>query len=323
MSVSRRLAAAAPTAISVAAVALSAAGLAGMRSGWLDVINNFAPMILAMALVGGGLACRSLHSGATRAATLALALMAALYGLALIVPEVIRWSPAPPVSGMQFRVLSANVWFGNPSPDLAVSDILARNADAVLLQEANGAIRSEIPRLQSQYPYASACAGSGVLILVRTPIVASGCGLGPRAKTALDLVWVRTSAPDGQPVTLATTHLSWPLSPGAQKAEREGLAVRLGELPSDDMILAGDFNTTPWSFAMRRQDKSFRPMTRRTIAWFSWPARLDALRWPWPLPILPIDHIYAGPGWGQPHLTRLRMPGSDHFATEAVFSGRR
>jgi len=307
--------------IAAVAALLAVAGLGGSRNGWLDVINNFAPMILAMGLVGVGLAWWSLD-GATRITTICVALIAVAYGLALIAPDLAGALASHPQGGAQFRILSANVWTDNPTPGLAIGEIIARDADAVFLQESNGTLRNEFVRLKSLYPYASECPGSGVQIFLKTPITAHGCGPGPASPSQLDWVWVETTASDGRPVTLATTHFSWPFPPGPQSAERTGLAASLSQLSRGDLILGGDFNTTPWSFAMRRQDQLFAPLKRRTLAWFSWPARLDALRRSWPLPILPIDHIYAGPNWQAASLTRLRMPGSDHFATEAVLTRR-
>ena len=101
--------------------------------------------------------------------------------------------------------------------------------------------------------------------------------------------------------------------------ERGALALAVADLDARHLILAGDFNTTPWSQGMRRQDAMLAPLRRRTIAWFTWPARLLRLTLNWPLPLLPIDHVYGGPGWGQVRLRRVRLPGSDHFATEAAF----
>jgi endonuclease/exonuclease/phosphatase (EEP) superfamily protein YafD len=184
----------------------------------------------------------------------------------------------------------------------------------------DGTISGDLTLLKSQYPYASDCSASGVQILLKSPIVAQGCDRDPQAKVQLDMVWVRTLAPDGRPIVLVTTHFDWPFPPGPQQAQRIHLAAQIHALPMDDMILAGDFNTTPWSFAMKRQDRWLAPLTRRTIAWFSWPARLDAFHQPWSLPILPIDHIYSGINWKSARLSRLRIPGSDHFATEALLT---
>ena len=104
-------------------------------------------MILAMALLAAGLGYRSLE-GMTRAVTLGLAMVGVLFGLVLVGPEVLMsWIPRTE-GGQPFRVLSANVWGDNPTPDLAVTSILARNADAVLLQESNGALQVHLGRLK-------------------------------------------------------------------------------------------------------------------------------------------------------------------------------
>ena len=143
-----RIPAAATAMESSTAIALLAlGGLGGWRNGWLDVINSFAPMILAMALLAAGLGYRSLE-GMTRAVTLGLAMVGVLFGLVLVGPEVLMsWIPRTE-GGQPFRVLSANVWGDNPTPDLAVTSILARNADAVLLQESNGALQVHLGRLK-------------------------------------------------------------------------------------------------------------------------------------------------------------------------------
>ena len=319
MSPVRILAAATAMECSAAIALLALAGLGGWRNGWLDVINSFAPFILALALLAAGLGYWSLE-GMTRAVTLGLAMVGVLYGLALVGPEVLMsWAPRTG-DGQPFRVLSTNVWHDNPTPDLAVTSILARNADAVLLQESDGALQANLGRLKSVYPYTSNCPGAGVQIFSKSPILSGGCGSpsGP----LLDLAWIQTTAADGRPVTLVTTHFTWPFPPAPQKAQRTLFAQQIHELRTDDMILGGDFNTTPWSFAMKSQDRLLSPLKRQTRAWVSWPARLDALQRPWSAPFLPIDHLYTGPGWRLTRLTRLRIAGSDHFATEAAFTRR-
>ncbi|HZC16089.1 MAG TPA: endonuclease/exonuclease/phosphatase family protein [Caulobacteraceae bacterium] len=315
----RILAAASAMELAAATATLSALGLAGSGNGWLDVINSFAPVILATALVAAGLAFWTLD-GATRLVTIGLAMIAVAYGLALTQPEFAGLLAPHATGGPEYQVLSANVWRDNPWPDRAVAEILKRDADAVLLQESDGSIQGELARLKAQYPYASVCAGAGVQIFVKFPIVAHGCGMDPGSAPPIKLVWIQTLAPGGRRVTLASTHFSWPFPPGPQELERANLAERLRQLPERELILGGDFNTTPWSFAGRRMDKLLAPLRRRTIALFSWPARLDPLRQPWSAPVMPIDHIYTGADWGVVHIIQLRLPGSDHFATEAVLA---
>jgi endonuclease/exonuclease/phosphatase (EEP) superfamily protein YafD len=71
---------------------------------------------------------------------------------------------------------------------------------------------------------------------------------------------------------------------------------------------------------MARQDQSLAPLRRRTIAWATWPSRLDLFSVVWSLPLVPIDHIYAGTRWRTDQLARVALAGSDHFATELVLS---
>jgi endonuclease/exonuclease/phosphatase (EEP) superfamily protein YafD len=313
----RILAAATAMEIAAIAAALALLGLAGARNGWLDVINCFAPAIWIMGLVAILLAWFSLD-GPVRVVVMIMAMAPLIYGAFLIVPELARLRPVETGAGPSFTVLSANVWHDNPTPALAAAQILARNADAVFLQESDGSIRGQLAGLKSRYPFTSQCPGAGVVVLSKLPILAAGCGASNR-----NLAWINGLAPDGRPVTLVTTHFGWPFPPRSQAAQRLELAGMAHRLPLEDMILAGDFNTTPWSFGMKDQDRLLAPLKRRTIAWFSWPARLVTLSRPWSLPVLPIDHIYSGPGWRLTSLTRLRLPGSDHFATEAVFTRSR
>jgi len=307
--------------LSFGSAAVSLLALGGVWNGWLDVIDCFAPFTLAAALAGAALGFVALTPGRTRTLTLTLAVVAAAASLAPVAPELANWRPAVRPEGVTFRVLAANVWLDNPAPSQAVSAILARNADAVLLQEAStGSLSNPLLRLRAVYPFESHCAHSDLQIWVKAPIVAQSCGLGPGLNG--DLVSVTIAASDQQSLTLVTTHLSHPFPPPAQANERQALAARLRTLGAGDLILAGDFNATPWSYAVKRLDAALAPLRRRTIGWFTWPARLDEVAQPWPIPVMPIDHLYASPDWGVARMTLVRIPGSDHFATETLLTRR-
>lgn len=316
----RVLATATAMELSAAVALLAVGGLFGFRSGWLDVINNLAPVLIAIALVGAALAILTLDRGPVRLVTLALSGLGAVYGLAIMAPDVIQSFQSHHAKGTALKVLSTNVWSGNPTPDAAISTILARDADVVLMQETNGNVSASLARLKVRYPYSSDCNGQGVQIFAKTPLIDRGCGRDSDAPGLLDQAWVETTAPDGRPVTLLTTHLNWPFPPRSQPFQRQLLLETIQHLPGD-VILAGDFNTTPWSFAMRRQDAMLAPLTRRTHGLFSWPARINAIRRPW-TPMAPIDHLYCGPNWTANRVSSFRMPGSDHFAIETVLVRR-
>jgi endonuclease/exonuclease/phosphatase (EEP) superfamily protein YafD len=303
-----------------AAALAAAAGLAGWRSGWLDVVNCFAPLVLVAALASALVDLAVLGPGPLQAAALAMALFASLYGLALTAPEFFaRRAMSAGGEGAPLRIFSLNVWYDNASPKRAAADIIARDADVVLLQEAAGTMRAVIDLLRAHYPFVSESQGLGLglVILAKRPLLAQGCVRGARRLGGLNLVWAEMAAPDGASLRVATTHFAWPFPPRRQDAQRRALAAALEPLAGPDLVLSGDFNTTPWSFAMRRQDAALLPLRRVTRAVFTWPARLRVHAFDWPAPILPIDHLYIGSDWLVARIRRVRITGSDHFAVEA------
>ena len=92
------------------------------------------------------------------------------------------------------------------------------------------------------------------------------------------------------------------------------LAAGVRGLPQARMVVAGDFNSTPWSFALKRLD-GMLPLIRRDRAIATWPSaptEAQGRKVPLALPVLPIDHIYAGAGWRTLDVRRGPSLGSDH-----------
>ena len=114
-------------------------------------------MLVALALVGATLALTSLDRGPTRAVTVGLAAVGALYGLAIMAPDFIQSFQSRDAKGTALKVLSTNVWSGNVDPDAAIAQIMARDPDVVLMQETNGRISSGFARLQTRYPHVTDC----------------------------------------------------------------------------------------------------------------------------------------------------------------------
>ena len=81
--------------------------------------------------------------------------------------------------------------------------------------------------------------------------------------------------------------------------------------PRERLIVTGDFNSAPWSFQRRRWDKAFG-LVRRERAIPSWPAQAVG-RLPWLGAFLPIDHVFAGPGWATVSARRGPRLSSDHY----------
>jgi endonuclease/exonuclease/phosphatase (EEP) superfamily protein YafD len=325
---SRILIAATGAELCIGAGLVGLLGLGGYWSGLLDGFNHIAPVVLATAILGAALARLALPKAASRRLVLACAVAGVLAPAANMAPDLsaaaLGLLPQKP-GGAPLRVLHFNVWTENFDPRRTAQAIIDSGADVVLMQEGAGTMSSQFGRIRAAYPYQAACRRlwvCGQVIWSKRPIERWGA-LVPRPPLqpdSLGVVWARITAPDGKPALLVTTHLNWPVPPGQQASQRAKLVRYLATLPKDDMILSGDFNSTPWSFALRRLDGGLRPLDRKTRAYFSWPANVARMRRAFPLPLMPIDHVYAGPNWRTTKLRRLPRQASDHYAVMASFS---
>lgn len=301
-------------ALGFAATAVAGAGAAqgGRFSDRLDVFTHFAPLWLALGLAAALLG-RMTPPGSIRAGTMLMAAAGCVSASVLIVPEYMRGPGRQPAEahGMTLKVIQFNAWSGwNIDPVGSARWLAAQDADLILAEEMSDAVRNE---LLKRRPYHVACESAGrcqVAIFSKTKPVSKGTRAldqgapFPAARATFD-------SPSG-PYTAVAVHFTWPIPPGPQQQQGLRLAQLLQRYPKERMILAGDFNSTPWSFTRRRQDAAFG-LERRTRALFSWPVRLKP-HWPrLPFPLLPIDQFYAGPEWRTIRIERGPALGSDHY----------
>jgi vancomycin resistance protein VanJ len=291
---------------------LAIGGQLGRWSPWFDVVNSIAPLTLtaSLAILLIALAFRRSER---------MAIAAALVGVAgsaeRVLPELAAESPPVSRAGFAVTIVTHNVRVDNRDPLGTVAMLAGSGADIMLLQETDGSVAGAIPRLAAHYPYSTPCrqARCAMIILSRWPIRATryrirdaeGRQIGP------PLIWATIAPPGGPPFTVATHHLPWPLPPRDQHARRAALVRALPGLDTRTLILAGDFNLTPWSFAMAELDRGMAPLRRATRALPSFPARFGGGNRA--LPVLPIDHVFIGPGWSVARVERLPATGSDHF----------
>jgi endonuclease/exonuclease/phosphatase (EEP) superfamily protein YafD len=272
----------------------------------LDAITHAAPLLLIGALAGGFLSL--LEKGRARTAGLALGALGILGVCALIAPEYLRDTgpKAAPDAPGQIKVIQFNTWRGNRNYDQIARWLKQENPDFAVLEEVTPELRD---RIVIRTGWAIAGSRSNTMIFSRRPYLVM-----KRPKIPGGVVsWVNASYdnPTG-PIEVVVTHMPWPNDPLEPQAVANIHAV-LAQLPHGRMILAGDFNSTPWSFQRRRSDTNLG-LTRRDRALWSWPAQRAAeWRWPAPFPFLPIDHLYAGAGWATVSVKRGPRLGSDHF----------
>jgi endonuclease/exonuclease/phosphatase (EEP) superfamily protein YafD len=310
---------------SFAAALLGLASAAGRWNAWLDIVAQFAPFWFALALLGAALALAAVDRGLPRTWVLALAAAGAITNGALIAPDFAEglWgAPAPtPRTASSLRVLTFNVWDQNIDPRGTVDLILHSGADVITLQDIKGLAGPSWERLDDAYPYRAGCPqGCDIAILSRRPLRGAGSSAVAIGQDSPVLVWARTTAPDGEEVTIATTHYSRPYTPQLQRAQRQALPGLLRPFDFRTLILTGDFNLVPWSRGLAEQDAALDPLRRRTHALFTWPAIVPIIDKPAPFPLLALDHVYAGPMWRTLAVRRLARGGSDHYGVLVIMT---
>lgn len=297
------------------AIALGQLGAVWAAPDWL---NHFFPFWILPALAG----CVGLmrdRAKRWRRTGMVLAAFVLVPSLASYVREAAshRDAPGGPAA---LRLVQFNVFKGNSKPETAARWILDQKADVVVLEEAaddGGAVRA---LLSARYPYAVDCVGqqtrcSTVVLTTRAPAEFGGLARGdPENQGGLSAAWMRFAGPAPR-ATIVGVHLVRPWPFGDQGWQVAELADFLKTTDRDYAIVAGDFNQSPWTYAMRRQDRAFG-LHRITGDHASWPLRKIAaspsgvvFRTP---PVLSIDHVYVGRCWARSSVRPGPWLGSDH-----------
>jgi endonuclease/exonuclease/phosphatase (EEP) superfamily protein YafD len=310
-----------------AAVAL-AGGIAAAVFPALDALNHGAPFaFLASIGVLGAAAWTWRRQPTQRAGSLAAAGGAALMLGLTVAPEAVaglftRREP-PREAGPTITVATLNLWQGGRWEGQAVDYLIETNADFIVLQETGFLYRPGLLRLREAYPFAIesiAAPYAQVTLLSRRPPVAANAVAGAAWSLAAQgqpprrLRWTEAVfAAHGRPVHLVGLHARRNGGVAATAAELDAISRTLAT--ADDrsaLIVAGDFNTTPWTHSLRRFGRAagLRRATRQ-IATYPSPARGNP-DWP-PFAIFPIDHQFSGSGWRPVAVRRGPDVGSDHY----------
>lgn len=285
-----------------------AAFVGGRFNERLDLVAHAAPAMLIVGLAFSALAaaCWGLRGGA-------VALILAVSPSALLVTmEAAGGSmlSSQPVAA-DIKILSLNIWSRNSSLGAVDALIQREQPDFIFLQEASTKRhRSLLRRLSATYPFqVSAPLHCSTRVLSRHQLIEAfawpGCFMaGGRFRLPVAL--------GGGEVSAISVHLPRPYLPGAA-LESAAAQRRIAELSGGSLIVAGDFNRTPWSWALRRFDE-MPGILRCTRGMATWPSRVwrASDRWAPPWPVLPIDHVFASLDWRAASVRIAPEVGSDH-----------
>ena len=219
---------------------------------------------------------------------------AGVAGIVTTVPALLH----QPIPG-DFTLYSKNLLYSNSDRAALVQDIRASDADVLTLQEVGRRNDVFLTMLLPDYPHQHLCrfAGwSGVAVLSKRPFVS------PPQCSALTGVAAAQVDHDGRRVWVASVHLPWPYPYLQDQSARA--AVQLLERLDGAVVVAGDFNSFPWSSSVRAISMAARARSA------------GPLRPTFDLGGVPLflDHVYA-PGGGQ--VTYRRLLGSDHLGVLA------
>ncbi len=295
--------------------------LGGAFSDRLDALAHAAPLWMASSLLGLVLALVASRD-AERRALVGVAALGVAALLVLMAPElssILRQPEKPAKGAATLKLIQFNLWAENHDPEATAAWILAQHADVVITEESGGAAGPVVQALKKAYPYGTICRakqGCDTRIHSRWPIIDEHDVYGDGEHLAS--TWATLRHPRGD-FTVVGAHFTWPIPAGRWQAQSRLLASKVARFPKDSLILTGDFNSTPWSWSLRRQDKALG-LERRTHAVPSWPtgdfSRVVAA----PFPVLPIDQVYAGKAWKAVKVERGPSLGSDHRPIVAILA---
>ncbi len=285
-------------------------GQLGRRSLAWDALTHAAPLYLAGGLLT--LAAALVFHDRYRILALILGGVAVVAALALIAPEYLRPAGPKAPSGAPgaFKVIQFNIWGGEGGLEAPAAWLAAQHPDVVIMQETNRTVRNAI---QAKTGLHMTLQRSNVAIFSREPPIAVR-DLHDDRDGPMFLIGATFQTALG-PAEVLGVHYPWPTEEQRMRQADDLVTVLKGCNPATT-ILAGDFNSTPWSFLRRREDHTFG-LIRRTRAVFSWPAWRKL-----PVPLLPIDHVYAGSGWATVSVERGPKLGSDHFPIVVTLAPR-
>jgi endonuclease/exonuclease/phosphatase (EEP) superfamily protein YafD len=213
----------------------------------------------------------------------------------------------------RLKILTANLW--NTNQDAAPIEALIRREqpDLIFLEEASGPWNAKLAQLAPGYQVVAPdpiAGDSNVAILSRLRPIRL---LADQTEQLRAILLELPERLGGGPIEVMGVHPGHPRDRGATFTELEP-AARIAAGFGPRGIVAGDFNATPWSFALRRLDNVL-PLQRRTHLVFSWPTpqrRFTDLGLKAPA-VAPIDHVYAGRDWRLVEVRRGPDIGSDHY----------
>lgn len=210
------------------------------------------------------------------------------------------------------RVMTANVNTNNDRYEEFVRMVKEQNPDHLLVLEVDQDWEKSLSSLRSSYPYGGSIARAdnfGIALFSKHRLI--DLSIEPLEPQLPDVVVADVQDARGS-YRLIGLHTLPPVLPDllfVRNAEL-GLSAKLARENSGPVIVLGDLNTTMWSQAYRKfLDASGLIDSRLGHGLLP--------TWPFPLAVVPIDHVLVSKHWAVLDLDTVMIPGSDHRALVA------
>lgn len=295
-------------------MALGGLGLGAAGPWWprLDILSHFRGQCLGLA-ASAGFALYQRHDALL--VLLAGGVLTVLLHAAPAVWARFRRLPAAAGDVPPLKVVSLNIWRRNDNIDRLAAYLRRVDADVVLLYEV---YPDKLPVLTSTrdiYPWQLHCAETphcAVALLSKREWLQAG--IRPREGGWPRMVWAEFEHGAAKPAVIGV-HLSKPTDrPREQRREIDFLAAFLRRFEGP-VVLAGDFNTTPWSMTYRAIEGTtgLKGIVGHAP---SWPVSVGMF------PQLAIDHLFVSRDVGVAGVALGPRTGSDHLPVVGRFRFR-
>ncbi|MEM1300564.1 MAG: endonuclease/exonuclease/phosphatase family protein [Pseudomonadota bacterium] len=196
--------------------------------------------------------------------------------------------------------------------------LIAADADVLVTHETTKAMQTGVTSLALHYEYRLSLTTSGqqlrTVIWSKFPMSAGALMLEDQIEPTGAMAMVDLGG--GREALIVGLHLAHS-AVGNQEVQIRALGTLLDGRPHP-RILLGDFNATPWSWAMHQVAELSE--TQRVPGYrITWAGAYPSFAGDIPAPIgQPIDHILVSPDMGVQSVETLDIPGSDHLAVKAT-----
>lgn len=290
---------------------------------------NHAQILLLPTVVVSLVVVLALARGWWRAITGVLVAAGLLASASVLVPEFLasqQARPPEPNDRPVITMLTHNLFGLNYDMAKVMEAILTDQPDILVFQEYFGEQSSQLdPMLRPLYPYVAQCRGgkrANIALYARfkfTQVQDGQCPSNAYGTTRTAHIIAQFTLPGIKPFTVMTTHMDWPVPIARHAEELDKLTVALKTVDGP-LILAGDFNSTPWAYSFR-QFVATNGLLRQTLALMTYPLSwyyFDA--WRPTIPFLPLDHVLTRDGIVVHAIKAGQPTGSDHLPVVLRFS---